>query len=47
MDSQIFGESVVFSIGPIPVTTTMLTSLVISLVLVGVALALRVCDVRL
>jgi F-type H+-transporting ATPase subunit a len=41
MDSQIFGESVVFSVGPVPVTATMLTSLVISLVLVGVALALR------
>jgi F-type H+-transporting ATPase subunit a len=42
MDSQIFGESVVFSVGPVPVTVTMLTSLMISLVLVGVALALRV-----
>jgi F-type H+-transporting ATPase subunit a len=42
MDSQIFGESVVFSIGPVPVTATMLTSLVISLVIVGVALVLRV-----
>jgi F-type H+-transporting ATPase subunit a len=41
MDSQIFGESVVFSVGPVPVTATMLTSLVISLVLVGIALALR------
>jgi F-type H+-transporting ATPase subunit a len=42
MDSQIFGETVVFSIGPVPVTATMLTSLVVSLVLVGVALVLRV-----
>jgi F-type H+-transporting ATPase subunit a len=42
MDTQIFGESVVFSVGPVPVTTTMLTSLVISLALVVVALALRV-----
>jgi F-type H+-transporting ATPase subunit a len=42
MDSQIFGESVVFSVGPVPATVTMLTSLVISLLLVGVALALRV-----
>jgi F-type H+-transporting ATPase subunit a len=42
MDTQIFGESVVFSVGPVPVTTTMLTSLVISLALVAVALALRV-----
>jgi F-type H+-transporting ATPase subunit a len=42
MDSQIFGESVLLSIGSIPVTATMLTSLVISLVILGVALALRV-----
>jgi F-type H+-transporting ATPase subunit a len=42
MDTQIFGESVVFAVGPVPVTTTMLTSLVISLALVVVALALRV-----
>jgi len=42
MDSQIFGESVVFSVGPVPLTATMLTSLVISLLLVGVALVLRV-----
>jgi len=41
MDSQIFGEAVVFWLGPVPVTETMLTSLVISLALVGVALALR------
>jgi len=41
METQIFGESVAFSIGPVPVTETMLTSLAISLVLVGVALALR------
>jgi F-type H+-transporting ATPase subunit a len=41
VESQIFGESVVFSVGPIPVTATMLTSLVISVVLVGLALALR------
>jgi len=41
MDSQIFGESVVFRLGQIPVTATMLTSLVISLVLVLVALGLR------
>jgi len=42
MDSQIFGETVVLWLGQIPVTTTMVTSLAISLVLVGVALALRV-----
>jgi len=41
MDEQIFGESVVFSLGWLPVTATMITSLVISLLLVGVALALR------
>lgn len=41
MDSRIFGEWVVFSLGPVPVTTTMLTSLAISLALVGLALALR------
>jgi len=42
MDAQIFGETVVLWIGQIPVTTTMVTSLAISLVLVAVALALRV-----
>jgi F-type H+-transporting ATPase subunit a len=41
VDSRIFGEWVVFSLGPVPVTTTMLTSLAISLALVGLALALR------
>jgi F-type H+-transporting ATPase subunit a len=41
MESQIFGESVVFSLGPLPVTVTMLSSLAISLALVGVALLLR------
>ena len=42
MESQIFGETVVFWVGRIPVTATMVTSLAISLTLVGVALALRV-----
>jgi F-type H+-transporting ATPase subunit a len=42
MEPQIFGESVVFWLGRVPVTATMLTSLVISLVLVGGALGLRV-----
>jgi F-type H+-transporting ATPase subunit a len=42
MELQIFGETVVFWVGWIPVTATMLTSLSISLALVGVALALRV-----
>jgi F-type H+-transporting ATPase subunit a len=41
MEPQVFGESVVFSLGPVACTTTMLTSLVISLALIGVALALR------
>ena len=41
MEWQIFGETVVFWLGPIPVTTTMITSSVISLALVGAALALR------
>ncbi len=41
MDTQIFGEAVVLRLGGVPVTTTMITSLMISLVLVGVALALR------
>jgi len=41
MDSQIFGESVVVWLGVIPVTTTMITSLVVSLALFGVGLALR------
>ncbi len=42
MESQIFGETVVFWVGRIPVTATMVTSFAISLALVGVALALRV-----
>jgi F-type H+-transporting ATPase subunit a len=42
VESRVFGEAVVFSLGPIPVTGTMLTSLAVSLVLAGVALALRV-----
>jgi F-type H+-transporting ATPase subunit a len=41
MDTQIFGETVVFWLGRIPVTTTMVSSLAISLALVGVALMLR------
>ena len=41
MDSQIFGETVVFGLGRIPVTGTMITSLAISLALVGIGLALR------
>jgi F-type H+-transporting ATPase subunit a len=42
VESQIFGETVLLWLGRIPVTATMLTSLAISLALVGVALALRV-----
>jgi F-type H+-transporting ATPase subunit a len=38
---QVFGETVVFWLGQVPVTATMVTSVAISLVLVGVALALR------
>jgi F-type H+-transporting ATPase subunit a len=41
MESRIFGESVLFQLGAIPVTATMVTSLGVSLALVGVALALR------
>jgi len=40
MDTQIFGEWVVFSLGSIPVTTTMLTSVAVSLFLVGLTLVL-------
>jgi F-type H+-transporting ATPase subunit a len=41
MEAHIFGETVAFGLGPIPVTATMLTSLAISLLLVagGAALA--------
>jgi F-type H+-transporting ATPase subunit a len=42
MDPHIFGETVVFGLGPIPVTATVLTSLAISLLLVtGAALLAR------
>lgn len=41
MESEIFSESVAFQIVAIPVTVTMLTSLTISLALVGFAVALR------
>ena len=46
MDWQIFGETVVFGLGALPVTTTMITSLVISLALVGIALLLRAALMR-
>ncbi len=42
MEWQIFGETVVFWLGRVPVTATMLTSLLISLALVGVVFILRV-----
>lgn len=40
MQSRIFGESVWVALGPIPVTTTMVTACAVSLVLVAAALAL-------
>jgi F-type H+-transporting ATPase subunit a len=42
MEWQIFGETVVLWLGRVPVTVTMLTSLLISLALIGVVLVLRV-----
>jgi F-type H+-transporting ATPase subunit a len=41
MDVHVFGESVRFHLGPVPVTATMLASLGVSIVLVIVALTLR------
>jgi F-type H+-transporting ATPase subunit a len=41
MDVRVFGESVVFSIGMLPVTATMLASLAVSAALLAGALALR------
>ncbi len=41
MESRVFGEAVVLRIGSLPVTDTMLTSLVVSLLLLGVGLFLR------
>jgi len=41
MDIRIFGEAVEFWVGPLPITSTMLTSLVISIVIIGLVLALR------
>ena len=40
MEIRIFGEQTLFAIGPVPITTTMVTSLVISLGLAAVAWAL-------
>jgi F-type H+-transporting ATPase subunit a len=42
MESQIFGETVVFTLAGVPVTGTMLTSAAVSLALVAFSLALRV-----
>ena len=41
METEIFGESIWLHLGPVPVTGTMLTSLVISAVLVVAAIGLR------
>lgn len=41
MDLRIFGDPVLFHLGPVPVTETMVTSTVVSLVLMIVAIALR------
>lgn len=41
MDTRIFAEDVLLSIGAVPVTATMVTSLAVSIALVGLALALR------
>lgn len=43
MEDEIFGESVLLHLGPVPVTGTMLTSLAVSVVLVLTALGLRWC----
>jgi len=40
-DVRVFGESVAFMLGPVPITATMLVSLAVSIALVGAALALR------
>lgn len=41
MDLRIFGDPVVFHLGPVPVTETMLTSTVVTIVLLGTAGLLR------
>lgn len=41
METEIFGESIWLQLGPVPVTGTMLTSLVISAILVVAAIGLR------
>jgi F-type H+-transporting ATPase subunit a len=46
MDIRIFGESVLFWLGPFPVTATMVISLGVSIALAGAAAALRRAVVR-
>jgi F-type H+-transporting ATPase subunit a len=46
MTLRIFGDPVLFSIGPVPVTETMVTSLGVTLLLVIVAMAMRFAVVR-
>ncbi|MEQ9410307.1 MAG: F0F1 ATP synthase subunit A [Fuerstiella sp.] len=41
MELRIFGDPVLFQVGPVPVTETMVTSTVVSVVLIGVALLLK------
>ncbi len=42
MELRVFGESIVFWLGALPITATMLTSLAVSLALVLIAIGLRV-----
>lgn len=41
MDLRVFGDPVLFHVGPIPITETMVTSSAVTIVLVGAALLLR------
>ncbi|MEZ6144715.1 MAG: F0F1 ATP synthase subunit A [Planctomycetaceae bacterium] len=41
MQLRIFGDPVLFDLGPIPITETMVTSTIVSIILVGVAILLR------
>ena len=41
MQLRIFGDPVLFQVGPVPITETMITSSVVSMVLIGAALRLR------
>jgi F-type H+-transporting ATPase subunit a len=41
MDLRIFGDPVLFHVGPIPITETMVTSTVVSIVLIGLASLMR------